>query len=147
LSKEWKALARPRYNETVDTFVTAEARQALEALDVLSPAKRHAGLLIGHERGHRFIVEKVLPTPAGFDPDPAVFARLDKIFGVRAIGFYTSGDAAPLKAKLRQPYAAGRLLLSVRFGRSKPAFRAWAVGFDGRFRFIPIPVIVEESRP
>jgi hypothetical protein len=131
----------------VDAFLTAEARQALEALNALSPAKRHAGLLIGHERGHRFIVEMAFPTPATFEPGPAAFARLDEVFDGRAIGFFTSGDAARLKAKLRQPYAAGRLLLSIRFGRATPAFKAWAVDFEGRFRFIPIPVIVEESRP
>ena len=119
----------------------------MEALNALAPRMRQGGVLLGHKRGHRFIVENLLPTPGGLDPRPAFLARLDELFGGRAIGLFGSGGAARLKTALRQPAAAGRMLLCVRFGKSGPRFEAWAVDFDGRFRFVPLPLILEDDRP
>lgn len=129
----------------MDAYLTAEARQSFEALNALAPGQKHFGFLIGHKRGHRFIVEKIFPAPAGFKIDPGNILRLDELFAGRAIGFYASGDVARLKAGLRQPAAAGRLLLAVRTARRAPAIKAYAIDFDGRFRFIPLPLISEEA--
>jgi hypothetical protein len=131
----------------VDTYITAEARQALEALNALSPRKKLFGILIGHKRGHRFIVEKIFPATAGFGLGPSNILRLDELFAGRAVGFYASGDVARLKARLRQPAAAGRLLITGRAGKHAPDLKALAVDFDGRFRFVPLPLIIEETNP
>lgn len=129
----------------MDAYITAEARQSFEALNSLAPGQKHLGFLIGHKRGHRFIVEKIFPAPAGFKIDPENILRLDELFAGRAIGFYASGDVARLKAGLRQPAAAGRLLLAVRTASGAPAFKAYAIDFDGRFRFILLPLILEKD--
>jgi hypothetical protein len=131
----------------VDAYITAEALQILEALDALNPRRRRSGVLIGHKRGRRFIVERILPAPANFDPKPAVLGRLDEIFAGKAVGFFSSGDLTRTRAGLRQPLAAGRLLLATESRRRARRVKAWAVDFDGRFRFIPIPVILEGEHP
>lgn len=128
----------------MDAFITAEARQAFGALSALSPGRRLFGILVGHKRGHRFIVEKAFPA-AGFRFAPRDFFLIDELFAGRVLGFYASGDLGRLKARLRQPYAAGRMLLSVRPAKRGPAFKAFAIDFEGRFRVVPLPLIVEES--
>jgi len=127
----------------VDAYIAAEARRSFEALDALAPGRKHFGFLIGHKRGHRFIVEKIFPAPAGLKIDLRNILRFDDLYAGRAIGFYTSGDLAGIKARLRQPAASGRILLAVRAARRAPAFKAYAVDFDGRFRFAPLPLILE----
>ncbi len=130
----------------MDAFIASEARQSLAALSALSGGKKLFGVLVGHKRGHRFIVEKAFPAQA-FRFSPAGFARADELFAGKVLGFYASGDLARIKAQLRRPYAAGRLLLAVRTTKSAPSFKAYAVDFDGRFRVVPLPLIVEESAP
>jgi len=130
----------------VDALITAEARQALGALSALSPGRKLFGILVGHKRGHRFIVEKAFPA-AAFRFAARDFFRIDELFAGGVLGFYASGDLNRIKARLRQPYAAGRLFVSVRTARRAPAFKAFAIDFDGRFRVVPLPLIVEESAP
>lgn len=131
----------------MDAFIAADARQAFDALTTLSPGRKLLGVLIGHKRGHRFIVERIFPAPPGFRLDERDILRADEAFAGRAIGFFASGDMARLKAALRGPAAAGRLLLSVRTEKRGPAFKAYAVDFDGRFRFVPLPLIIEGAEP
>jgi len=130
----------------MDAFIAAEARQSLAALSALSAGKKLFGILVGHKRGHRFIVEKAFPA-AAFRFSPADFARADELFAGKVLGFYSSGGLARIKARLLQPYAAGRLLLAVRTAKHAPSFKAYAVDFDGRFRVVPLPLIVEEGGP
>ena len=145
--KKWKAATGPRYNRRVDAFLAAEARQALEALSALSPRKKLFGILLGHTRGHRFIVEKIFPSPETMSLSPRNILRIDELFAGKAVGFYASGEIAPLKAKLRQPAAAGRLLLAVRQAKRGPVIKAYGIDFDGRFRFLPLPLTIEETGP
>jgi hypothetical protein len=129
----------------VDVYIADEARRSFEALNALAPRQKHFGFLIGHKRGHRFIVEKIFPAPAGLKTGLRNLPRFDDLFARRAIGFYASGDLARVKAGLRQPAASGRLLLAFRAAGRAPAFKAYAVDFDGRFRFLPLPLILEED--
>jgi hypothetical protein len=131
----------------VDAFIAADAREALVALNALAPGKKLLGVLIGHKRGHRFVVERIFPAPPGFGLDERNMLRADDAFAGRAVGFYASGNIARLKAALRGPAAAGRLLLSVRTAKRGPALKAYAVDFDGRCRFVPLPLIIEGDEP
>ncbi len=130
----------------MDAFIASEAGQSLAALSALSAGNKLFGVLVGHKRGRRFVVEKAFPA-AAFRFSPAEFARVDDLFAGKVLGFYASGDIARIKAKLRQPYAAGRLLVAVRTAKRAPSYKAYTVDFDGRFRVAPIPLIVEEGAP
>jgi len=129
----------------MDAFLAAEALQALNALNIISPSKKLAGFLIGHKRGRRFFVEKVLPAPAGFWPTLEDFARLDKLFEGKIIGLFAFGDAAKLKQHLFQPFACGRLFLEVRTREGRGLrFKARRLDFEGRFYLEPVELRLEK---
>jgi hypothetical protein len=131
----------------VDAYLTAQARDSFAALSALAPGRPLMGLLLGHTRGHRFVVERILPAPPGIAPDERSLTRIDAAFAGRIIGFFVAGDSARIKASLRRPSAAGRLLLIVKTSKRGPSFKAVAVDFDGRIRFVPLPVHCDEAAP
>jgi hypothetical protein len=130
----------------VDAYLAAEALQAFGALSAVSPGKGVFGFLLGHKRGRRYFVEKIFPAPSGFQPTLQNLVRLDRLFADKIIGFFASGSRRrDVEEQLKQPYAAGRLYLDVRFRKDprSPGFKSYAIDFDGRFRFEPLALTVE----
>ncbi len=129
----------------MDVYLTREAQAALQALALLS-AGESEGFLLGHERGGRRLVEKVLPTVRGFFPSDEAFAASDRALGGAVIGFYSF---APAKARLKRilaPLACQSVFLDasrLRSGRGKP--RAFLIEFERTFRLRPVDCILEKG--
>ena len=129
----------------MDAFLAREAVQALEALSAVSSAAHLKGCLLGHKRGRRVIIEKVLPVPAGFHPTRENMIRLDRIFRGRMVGFFAPRGSAFNKALL-QPIACGRLFLSVQPRQQGGlCLKPFLIDYDGRFSFNPVKLIREKE--
>lgn len=129
----------------MDGYLAAEALQALNALSTMAPGKKLWGFLIGHKRGHRFFVEKILPAPSGFRLNLDNFARLDLLFQDKIIGFFSLGGGAKERKELYHPFACGKMYLDGRPSRRKNLrFKAFFIDFKGRFVLEPIKLILEK---
>lgn len=121
----------------MDVDLTENARLFLHAE---AAAKRpRSGVLLGHVRGPRWVVEAVYPCPKTEGWNETGFWNLQRIFAGRVIGFYSSRRPAENPSRLFRPFACGKLFLAVAAGRGGAiALRAWAIEFDGRFRLSPL---------
>lgn len=129
----------------MDAFLAREAGQALEALSAVSSAAHLKGCLLGHKRGGRVMIEKVLPVPAGFDPTPENIVRLDRIFRGRVVGFFAPRGSS-LKKDLLQPIACGRLFVSVQPRRHGGlGLTSFLIEYDGRFALNPVKLVREKE--
>jgi len=124
----------------VDVFITPEARREIDALRVFRPKPGAWGVIIGHKRGPRFIVEKVLPAGApGTAPDEKALAELDGIWPGRIIGIVLVRPPAALKKALLGPAWFGRLVLQSTGPARAPVLGSAVVGYERRFRFETLP--------
>ena len=129
----------------VDVLITRRVSAELDALKIFRPAPSAWGLLIGHRRGPRIVVESIFPAAAGAAlPPPGPLDDLDRRFGGKVIGFFAVRPGAALKKSLLGPYFYGRVLLEVHFSRGGILLKAFAVEFDGAFFLAPVPL---ESGP
>lgn len=125
----------------MDVFITPEARREIEALRVFRPKPGAWGAVVGHKRGPRFIVEKVLTAgAAGAAPDEKALAELDGIWPGRIIGVLLARPPAALKKALLGPAWFGRLVLQSTGPARAPVLGAAVVGYERRFRFEPLPL-------
>ncbi|MCX6570485.1 MAG: hypothetical protein NT006_03560 [Candidatus Aminicenantes bacterium] len=125
----------------MDVFITPEARREIEALRVVRPAASTWGLLVGHKRGFRFIVEKVFPAGSGRTlPDERVLAGLDGIWPGGVIGLFTVRLSAPVKKAVLGPMFYGKLVLDLGSTVRKPSIRPSIVEFERRFFLAPVPL-------
>jgi hypothetical protein len=125
----------------VDIFITPEAQREIEALRVLRPRPSAWGVLIGHKRGFRFIVEKVFPVGNGRAvPGGKLLAGLEGVWPGRTIGlFAVRSDAAFKKAVLGAAWY-GKLILQVGGSARTAALRPSVVEFERKFFLVPIPL-------
>jgi len=97
--------------QTVDVLITRVALLELKALNALKPRPRFWGLLIGHKRGFRFIVERIFPAgEAASRPSAEGFEALDRL-------------------------SEGRIL-----GGKGPCVKSYVVEYDRAFFFLPVPL-------
>lgn len=131
----------------VDAFISMEAQQALRAIKSIAPGKSVSGLLIGHKRGRRFVVERAFPAPAGFKPSLKSLHLLDGIFEGKIIGFFQFHSDEKKERAFLQPSACGKFFLAI---DSLPSGQSLLIGclidYDGRFELEPILVTMEEPR-
>jgi hypothetical protein len=122
----------------MDVYLSEEARQQLRAQALGIPRGRAAGLLLGHRRGPRFLVERVCPRRFGALPSASTYLELDGIFGGKIIGFYSSGSRAG-KASLKwPPYSYNKLYLELELGpKKKLILRPAVVEYSGSFCLVP----------
>lgn len=121
----------------MDVDLTEDARVLLRA--EASAKRPTSGVLLGHVRGVRWVVESVYPCLKSECWNEAGFWNLQRIFGGRIIGFYSSHRLAENHSRLFKPFACGKLFLAVAARRSGAiAVRAWAIEFNGRFRLSPL---------
>jgi len=125
----------------VDVLITPEARQELEALRALRPKPGTWGALIGHRRGPRFIVEKIVAAGSpGTAPDAATLEGLDAVWPGRTVGLVAIRPGAAFKKAVLGPAWYGKVLLEVA-GMSGPSkLRASVVEFERRFDLSPLPI-------
>lgn len=125
----------------MDVFIAGEAEVGLEAEALASPPQKLRGLLLGHRRGPRYFVARVFPLSGRAFPPASRLRELDRLFGGRVIGFYSSRKPVPGPKGILQPFAFGKLFLhvsgvGVRSGRL--AVRPSVIEYDNGFFLSPI---------
>jgi hypothetical protein len=123
----------------MDVFITPEARREIEALRVARPAASTWGILIGHKRGFRFIVEKVFPAGSGrARPDERIVAELDRIWPGRVIGLFAVRPGTDFCRAVLGPFLYGKLVLRLGPSGRKFSMRPSVVEFERKFFLAPV---------
>ena len=123
-------------------FITPEARREIEALRVVRPAASAWGILIGHKRGFRFIVEKVFPAGSGrVLPNERLLAELDRVWRGRIIGLYAVRPGPALKRAVLGPAWYGKLIIQMSPSARTPGIRPFTVEFERKFFLARIPLV------
>jgi hypothetical protein len=125
----------------MDVLITPEARQELEAMMALRPKPGTWGALIGHRRGPRYIVEKVVAAGRpGSVPDGQILEGLDGIWPGRTIGLVAVRPGAAFKKAALGPAWYGKLVLAVAGRAGSPVLRPSVVEFARTFVLSPLPL-------
>jgi len=135
-------LSQECYNQRVDVFITLEARREIEALGIVRPRRSTWGVLIGHRRGFRFVVEKVFPAGDGRSvPKEGLLAGLDGIWPGRTIGLFAVSPDASFKKAVLGPAWYGKLILRWSGPAKAPVVRPSVVEFGRKFFLAPVPLV------
>ena len=124
----------------MDAFLTAEAAADIDVLNRLRPAASAWGFLVGHRRGPRVVVERLVPAAAGAGlPPPGELDGIDRDLGRKVVGLFAVRPSAAFRRSAAGPYFYGRLLFDVRPSRKGPAaVKPFVVEFDGKFLLAPV---------
>jgi hypothetical protein len=125
----------------MDVLITPEAMREIEALRAIRPAPSTWGILIGHRRGFRFIVEKVFPAGSGRTlPSERLVAELDRIWPGRIIGLFAVRPGAAFKKAVLGPAWYGKLVIHLSLSAGTAAVRPFVVEFGRKFSLVRIPL-------
>ncbi|MFQ6084225.1 MAG: hypothetical protein ACE5WD_12835 [Candidatus Aminicenantia bacterium] len=98
----------------MDVFLTKEVLTTLAFLWELDSLSNSEGVAIGHKRGHRIIVEKVIPLKKVSYPSITEYLKLDKLLNNKLVGFFTfERKAEKCLDNLLIPYNLGNILLRI----------------------------------
>lgn len=123
----------------MDVYLSQEALQLIKALDIL--AYKSDGILIGHKRGKRYFVEKILSAPATFSVPTEQHLHLIQSFEDRIIGFFSFKPTAAKRKKILAPLTAGKIFLEiVRNNTGRLTYKGYLVEFDKKFFLSPLSV-------
>ena len=123
----------------MDVYLSQEAKQYLKALPLASP-KTH-GFLIGHKRGHRFFVERVLPSSKSSFVSHQKQIQLNTLFEDSIIGFFSFDTNKDLLSKLLVPSATGKLFLEIiPKEENKATIDPYVIDYDKVFYLLPIKI-------
>jgi hypothetical protein len=126
----------------VDVLITPEARREIEALGILSPRPSAWGVLIGHKRGPRFIVEMVFPAGSGRTlPNERHVAGLDHVWPGRVIGLFSVRSGVAFRKAVLSPGWYGKLVLDLGLSVQKQSIRPYIVEFKTKFFLARIPLV------
>jgi hypothetical protein len=129
------------YNWLMDVLIIPEARREIEALRAFRPRPGTWGVVVGHRRGPRFIVEKVAAAGnPGTVPDGRLLAGVEKIWPGRLIGIAVVRPGAAFKRALLGPAWYGKLVLQLAGPANAPTLRPYMVEFKRSFFFDPVPL-------
>jgi hypothetical protein len=123
----------------MDVYLSRQALHQFEALNVMSAGKE--GILDGHKRGQRFLVEHILPIEGALSPSPESLRRLQDFFQESFLGFFSFDSGKSQDQRAWGPAYVGKVFLEIvsRPG-SKPLYRASVIEFDGAFRLLPLKI-------
>ncbi len=125
--------------ETMDVYLSEEARQHLRAQALELPRRRARGLLLGHRRGGRFFIERIHPCTFPLFPSARMFRALDGFFEGRIIGFYRSGRLSRSEAGKSPPFAYNKLVLEINPDPKKGLIlKPAVVEYSGSFYLVPV---------
>lgn len=123
----------------MDAYLSREARQTLEALSLVSSNQNSDGFLIGHKRGHRLFVEKILPSMKGFFPSLKKYHELDELYEGQLLGFFSFRPDEKKINKLLAPHAYGKLFLEIYPNPQKRLkIKSYVVDYEKDFFLSPI---------
>jgi len=121
----------------MDAYISADARRFLQAQIIMGA--RNDGFLLGHKRGHRLIVEEILPAQQGFFPSFERYIALNSLLNDRIIGFYSFNPEDGQTKKILAPFAQGKLYLDITPRDAKKLdIKAYTIDFDERFYLLPV---------
>jgi hypothetical protein len=131
----------------MDALLTPEARREIEALRAVRPRTGTWGVLVGHKRGFRFIVEKVFMA-GGPDsvPDERLLAGLDGVWPGRTIGLIAVRPSAAFMKAVRGPAWFGKLFLRISGPGKAPVVRPSIVDFERAFFLAPVRFAPERKK-
>jgi hypothetical protein len=126
----------------MDAYLSQEAHLSLTALTILSPAAHSDGFLIGHKRGHRFFVEKILSSMPGFFPSLQKYHEMENLYQGKLLGFYSFRPDEKKINKILAPYACGKLLLKIKLNpQKKISVESFVVDYKNNFFLMPVKLI------
>lgn len=96
----------------MDVYLTQEARKYLEALSLIS--QKCDGWLLGHIRGHRYIIEKVFAAPERCSVSLEKLIELDKKFEHDLVGFFAFEPDEEQINVIKTPFAVGKVFLDIK---------------------------------
>jgi hypothetical protein len=123
----------------MDAYLSREAYQSLTALWFISSSSIPDGFLIGHKRGHRFFVEKILPSLEGFFPSLEKYQELDNLFEGKILGFFSFRPNKTKIKKILAPFAYRKLFLEINLNTQKEmTAKPYIIDRDKEFLLLPI---------
>lgn len=123
----------------MDAYLSQESFLSLKALSLISSRSNSDGLLIGHQRGHRFFVEKIFPTGKGFFPSLENFFSLNHLFNDRILGFFSFYSDEKKIKKILAPFAYGKLFLEIQTeAENNMIIKSYLIDFENEFFLSPI---------
>jgi len=123
----------------MDAYLSREARQSLTALRLVSSNALPDGLLLGHKRGNRFFVEKILPSLKGFFPSLKKYQELDEFLEGKLLGFFSFQPDEKKIKKILAPFAYQKLFLEINLNTQKEmAIKPHVIDYDKEFFLVPI---------
>lgn len=125
----------------MDVFVSDDARRFLQAEWILHSRGGPDGLLLGHRRGTRYVVESVLPSMPGFFSSHEALAACRRHLPCRILGFFTFKPESGKIKKILSPSTYGKLYLEVAADDTERlSFTSYVVEFKDGFYLAPIPI-------
>ena len=126
----------------MDVLIIPEARREISTWLALRPKSGTWGTIIGHRRGSRYIVEKVLAGgDPGTAPDERLMAELEKVWPGGIIGIIALKPGATFTKALLGPAWYGKVVVRAARRGGAPVLRSHVVEFDRRFHFDPAPLV------
>jgi len=126
----------------MDVFVSYDAKRSLRAESILHSGDGPDGLLLGHKRGPRFVIEEILPTLPGFFSSRDALAACERHLQNRVLGFFTFRPGNRKRNKLLAPITYGKLYMEVTGdGTRDPSLASYIVEFEEEFFLTPIPLV------
>jgi len=96
----------------MDAYLSTEARKYLAALSHVT--KECKGWLLGHIRGHRYIIEKIFTAPESSSIALEKIIELDNKLEHSLIGFFILGPDDEADGMIFSPFAVGKLFLRIK---------------------------------
>jgi hypothetical protein len=128
------------YNWLVDVLIIPEAQREIDALKAFRSGTGTWGAIVGHRRGSRFIVEKVVAAGnPGTVPDERILAELERIWPGRIIGIAVVRPSAAFKRALLGPAWYAKLVLQLTGPTKAAVLRSYVVEFERKFFLGPVP--------
>lgn len=129
----------------MDAYLSQEAYQSLNVINLISSSSSSDGLLVGHRRGHRFFVEKIFPSLPGFFPSLKKYHELDQFFDGKLLGFFSFNPDEKKIKKILAPFACGKLFLKISSNQQKKmAIKSYVIDYENEFLLLPVKLTRRE---
>jgi hypothetical protein len=129
----------------MDAYLSQEASQSLNIINLISSISSSDGLLVGHRRGHRFFVEKIFPSLPGFFPSLKKYHELDQFFDGKLLGFFSFNPDEKKIKKILAPFACGKLFLEISSNQQKKmTIKSYVIDYENEFLLIPVKLAGHE---
>ncbi len=131
----------------MDSYLSQEAYQSLNFINMISSSSSSDGLLIGHRRGHRFFVEKIFPSAPGFFPSLKKYHELDQFFKGKLLGFFSFNPDEKKIKKILSPFACGKLFLEISSNQQKKmTIKSYVIDYENEFFLLPVKLTGREQK-